>query len=131
MIYYIISLNIRFFNDNDTNLNHDDTFLFTMTRNFKISVIVIWFIVKPRGFESLNFDFCVFNFDTMKLFYYAELAEAHMPQGFSGIEKERKLQYHWYHNFRSYVVWMTGFEPAASCSQSKRSTKLSHIRKSV
>ena len=23
---------------------------------------------------------------------------------------------------------MTGFEPAASCSQSKRSTKLSHIR---
>ena len=24
---------------------------------------------------------------------------------------------------------MTGFEPAASCSQSKRSTKLSHIRK--
>ena len=26
------------------------------------------------------------------------------------------------------VVRMTGFEPAASCSQSKRSTKLSHIR---
>ena len=27
-----------------------------------------------------------------------------------------------------FVVRMTGFEPAASCSQSKRSTKLSHIR---
>ncbi len=27
------------------------------------------------------------------------------------------------------LVRMTGFEPAASCSQSKRSTKLSHIRK--
>ena len=26
------------------------------------------------------------------------------------------------------MVRMTGFEPAASCSQSKRSTKLSHIR---
>ena len=26
------------------------------------------------------------------------------------------------------LVRMTGFEPAASCSQSKRSTKLSHIR---
>ena len=29
------------------------------------------------------------------------------------------------------VVRMTGFEPAASCSQSKRSTKLSHIRLSL
>ena len=28
----------------------------------------------------------------------------------------------------SFLVRMTGFEPAASCSQSKRSTKLSHIR---
>ena len=27
------------------------------------------------------------------------------------------------------LVRMTGFEPAASCSQSKRSTKLSHVRK--
>ena len=27
-----------------------------------------------------------------------------------------------------FLVRMTGFEPAASCSQSKRSTKLSHIR---
>ena len=28
----------------------------------------------------------------------------------------------------TYVVRTTGFEPAASCSQSKRSTKLSHVR---
>ncbi len=29
------------------------------------------------------------------------------------------------------VVRTTGFEPAASCSQSKRSTKLSHVRKYI
>ena len=27
-------------------------------------------------------------------------------------EKERKLQYRWYHNFRSYLVHLTGIEPA-------------------
>ena len=35
-----------------------------------------------------------------------------MTQGFRDIEKERKLQYQWYHNFRSYVVRITGLEPA-------------------
>jgi hypothetical protein len=61
--------------------------------------------------ESLNFDFYVFNFDTMKLIFYAIMSEALIPQGFLDIEKERKLQYQGYHNFRSYVVRMGGFEP--------------------
>ena len=59
--------------------------------------------VKIGGFESLNFDFCVVNFDTMKLIFYSVVSKALMPQGFSNIEKERKLQYLWYHNFRSYL----------------------------
>ena len=40
---------------------------------------------------------------TMKLFFYVKIAAPLIPQGFLGIEKERKLQYGWYHNFRSYV----------------------------
>ena len=55
-------------------------------------------------FESPNFDFWVFNFDTMKLIFYAIMSEILIPQGFLHIEKERKLQYQWYHNFRFYVV---------------------------
>ena len=35
-----------------------------------------------------------------------------MAQGFLQKEKERKLQYQWYHNFRSYLVRATGLEPA-------------------
>ena len=35
-----------------------------------------------------------------------------MEQGFLQKEKERKLQYQWYHNFRSYLVRATGVEPA-------------------
>ena len=99
-----------------------------MTLNSKISVIVICSDIKTGELKSLNFDFCVVNFDTMKLIFSAKVTEILVPQGIWDIEKERKLQYLWYHNFRSYVVRMTGFEPAASCSQSKRSTKLSHIR---
>ena len=34
-----------------------------------------------------------------------------MLQDFFDIEKERKLQYRWYHNFRSYVVEARGVEP--------------------
>ena len=56
--------------------------------------------------ESLNFDFGVVNFDTMKLIFGAETAETVMLQGFLNVEKERKFQYQWYHNFRSYVVRM-------------------------
>ena len=75
-----------------------------MTLIFKISVIVIRIGAKLQRFESLNFDFCVVNFDTMKLIFYNIVAQTLIPQGFSGIEKERKLQYFWYHNFRSYMV---------------------------
>ena len=59
-------------------------------------------------FESLNFDFGAVNYDTMKLIYYAEMAEILVWHGFLEIEKERKLQYQWYYNFRSYVVRVTG-----------------------
>ena len=69
---------------------------------------------KIGGLESLNFDFCVNNSDTMKLIFYNIVAQTLVPQGFSDIEKERKLQYRWYHNFRAYVVRMTGLEPARS-----------------
>ena len=34
-----------------------------------------------------------------------------MLQDFFDIEKERKLQYRWYHNFRSYMVELMGVEP--------------------
>ena len=58
------------------------------------------------GVESLNFDFYVGNFDTMKLIFCVKTAEPLIPQWFWGIEKERKLQYLWYHNFRSYVKYV-------------------------
>ena len=44
----------------------------------------------------------------MKLFFYAIMSEALIPQGFLDIEKERKLQYQWHHNFRSNMVRVTG-----------------------
>ena len=68
--------------------------------------------IKMGRFESPNFDFCVVNFDTMKLIFSAKVSETLIPQGFWSIEKERKLQYQWYHNFRSYLVRVTGVEPA-------------------
>ena len=43
-------------------------------------------------FESPNFEFCVVNFDTMKLIFCVKTAEALIPQWFWGIKKERKLQ---------------------------------------
>ena len=54
-----------------------------------------------------------------------------MLQAFLKKEKERKLQYQWYHNFRSYLVEATGLEPAASWSQTKHSTKLSYAPISI
>ena len=93
-----------------------------MTLNSKISVIVICSDIKMGEFESLNFDFYVVNFNTMKLIFSARVSETLMPQGFLDIEKERKLQYQWYHNFRSYVVEMTRFELAASTSRTWRAT---------
>ncbi len=38
-------------------------------------------------FESPNFDFCVVNFDTMKLIFCVKTAEALIPQWFWGIKK--------------------------------------------
>ena len=57
-------------------------------------------------FESLNFEFGMINFDTIKLIFYVIMSEILILQGFLSIEKERKLQYGWYHNFRSYMVRM-------------------------
>ena len=65
---------------------------------------------KTGGLESSNFDFCVVNFDTMKLIFYAIMSKTIIPQSFLDIEKERKLQYLWYHNFRSYVCKNPNFE---------------------
>ena len=39
---------------------------------------------------------------------------------------DRKSTMVWYQNHRAYMVEATGLEPAASCSQSKRATKLRH-----
>ena len=73
--------------------------------------------VKKGRLKSRNFDFGVVNFDTMKLIFYAIVLETLMPQGFLDREKERKLQYHWYHNFRSYLVGVKRLElPASSAS---------------
>lgn len=47
----------------------------------------------------------------MKPIFSAKVSENLIPQGFSDIEKERKLQYQWYHNFRSYLVEARGIEP--------------------
>ena len=66
-------------------------------------------------FESSHFDFRLVNFDTTKLIFYNIVAQTLMSQGFSNIEKERKLQYLWYHNFRSYVVRARGLEPPPNC----------------
>ena len=63
----------------------------------------------------------------MKLFFYDPQPKSLELRAFLIKRKERKLQYQWYHNFRSYLVEMTGFEPAASSSRTKRATKLRYI----
>ena len=68
--------------------------------------------IKMGRLESLNFDFRKVNFDTMKLIFCVKTEEPLMPQGFWSIEKERKLQYQWYHNFRSYMEQVKGVEPS-------------------
>ena len=47
--------------------------------------------VKTGGVKLLNFDFCVVNFDTMKLIFYAIMSQVLMQQGFSDIEKGTKV----------------------------------------
>ena len=49
------------------------------------------------------------------------MLEALIPQGFLDIEKERKLQYGWYHNFRSFLVEARGIEPLSENSSSRPS----------
>ena len=44
---------------------------------------------KTGGLESLNFDYGVVNFDTMKLIFSAKVLETLMPQGFLDIDKAR------------------------------------------
>ena len=70
----------------------------------------LW-VRKTGGLESLNFDFCVVYFDTMKRIFYAIVLETFIPQGFWDIEKARKLQYGWYHNYRANMVRVKGLEP--------------------
>ena len=93
-------------------------FSVTMTLNSKISVIAIYSDIKMGRFESSHFDLRLVNFDTMKLILYAKVLESLLAQWFSNIEKERKLQYQWYHNFRSYLVRVTGLEPARGNTRS-------------
>ena len=49
---------------------------------FEISVIVICLGAKVGGFESLNFDFFVINFDTMKRISLAKVPKSLVPSGF-------------------------------------------------
>ena len=51
----------------------------------------------------------------LKLFFYAGKPKRLVVQGFLQKEKERKLQYGWYHNFRSYLVQVRGLEPPRHC----------------
>ena len=44
------------------------------------------------------------KFPTLKLIFYAPKPKSLVLQAFLKKEKERKLQYQWYHNFRSYLV---------------------------
>ena len=77
---------------NDTYLNHNDTLAFTITLFFAISVIVVCLDAKTDRFESLNFDFCVFNFDTMEFISLAEVSKSLVLSGFCQKEKERKYR---------------------------------------
>ena len=64
---------------------------------------------------------------TMKLFFYAPQPKSLVLQAILIKRKERKLQYQWYHNFRSYLVAEEGFEPAAALSGVKPANMLTPI----
>lgn len=61
----------------------------------------------------------------MKLYFFAAQPKSLVLWVFLIKRKERKLQYLWYHNFRSYLVEVRRLELRASWSQTRRSTKLS------
>ena len=104
MTMKLIFVTMKLFSHNETNVGHNEIIL--------LGKVSLWFDVFKIGrFMSSYFDFCVVKFDTLKLIFFAKTTETLMPQGFLGIEKERKLQYLWYHNFRSYMVEPRGIEP--------------------
>ena len=49
----------------------------------------------------------------MKLFFFATQPQSLVLQAILIKRKERKLQYQWYHNFRSYLAGAEGLEPSA------------------
>ena len=61
-----------------------------MTLILKISVIVIRIGAILQRFKSLRFDFCVFDFDTMKFISFAKVLKSLISIGFWRKEKERK-----------------------------------------
>ena len=58
------------------------------------------YVVEIGEFKSSHFDFREVNFDTMKLFHYAEMVENLMAQGFSDIEKAR-----WFRIKTIVLIW--------------------------
>ena len=63
-----------------------------MTLILKISVIVIRIGAILQRFKSLRFDFCVFNFDTMKVILFGKAPKSLMVSYFLQKEKERKYR---------------------------------------
>ena len=90
---------------NDTNLNHKDTFLFTKTLIFKISVIMLCFGAKKWWFKTLNFDFSVVNFDIMKRISFTKVAKSLVESHFCPKEKGTQVSYQY---LRSNVVEVRG-----------------------
>ena len=57
----------------------------------------------------------------MKLFFYVPQPKSLVLRAFLTKRKERKLQYQWYHNFRSYLVEMRGIEPLSESNLERTS----------
>ena len=54
-----------------------------MTLILKISVIVIRIGAKLQRFKSFRFDFCVFNFDTMKVILFGKAPKSLIQAAFA------------------------------------------------
>lgn len=70
---------------------------------FENSFIVVFGFIIPSFFSFARIIERR-KFPTLKLIFYAPKPKSLKVQGFLQKEKERKLQYQWYHNFRSYLV---------------------------